>query len=100
VKSTTGPFDNVFHISMSELIEAAQAPERYDLYRVFELNDDGGKVRIARDIRSFAKSILGALSTLPAGVRCDSFSVVVTAPGLVWEEETDVYWPEPEEEAA
>ena len=62
VKSTSGPFDNTFHISIAELVEAAQAPERYDLYRVYELNPEGGKLRIARNIREFARSILDVLS--------------------------------------
>jgi hypothetical protein len=97
VKSTSGPFDNNFHISIAELVEAAQAPERYDLYRVYELDPDGGKLRIARDIREFARSILDVL-TLPEGVRCDSFTVSVSAPGLVWEDEMYVLRPSGDDE--
>lgn len=92
VKSTSGPFENNIHISMAELVEAAEGRERYDLYRVYELGSEGGKLRIARDIRGFAKSILATL-VLPAGVQCDGFSIAVSAPGLSWDNE--IYVPRP-----
>lgn len=98
VKSTSGPFENEIHISMAEIIEAATRPEQYDIYRVFELNDDGGKLRIAHGIGEFAKTVITALDALPAAVRCDSFSVNVAA--LTWEPETYVARPSGEEESS
>jgi hypothetical protein len=97
VKSTRGPFGNDFHISMAELIEAAQGTERYDLYRVYELNADGGKLRVARDIREFAKTVITSLA-LPTGVRCDGFSVSVTNSGLTWDPETHLVRPTGEDD--
>jgi hypothetical protein len=93
VKSTTGPFERDIHISFGELAEAAEAPERYDLYRVYELEEEGGKLRIAEDIRNFAKAVLTSLD-LPQGVRCDSFSVSVRDTELTWGGE--VYVPRPD----
>lgn len=97
VKSTIGPFDNDFHISVSELIEAAQAPERYDIYRVYSLDEDGGELRIAEDIRAFARNVLASLN-LPAGVKCDGFSVAVDAEGLTWGAEVYVERPAGDED--
>jgi hypothetical protein len=97
VKSTHGPFGYDFHISMAQLIEAAQGAERYDLYRVYELNTEGGKLRVARDIRDFAKAVIAGL-TLPDGVRCDGCSVAVSAAGLIWEAETYMALPLGEDE--
>lgn len=97
VKSTRGRFENNFHISTAELIEAAQGAERYDLYRLYELNPDGSKLRVAKDIRAFAQAVLSSLS-LPTGVRCDSFSVAASTSGLTWEPETYVARPSGDQE--
>lgn len=93
VKSTGGPFENSIHISMAELLEAATGPERYDIYRVYELNAEGGKLRIARDVREFAKAVIDSLNALPVGVRCDGFSVGVSATGLTWDAEMHISRP-------
>ena len=87
VKSTDGPFKNIIHISISELRDAAEGQEQYDLYRVYNLTPDGGKLRIARNLREFAKSVIACLA-LPTGVHCDGFSIDVSS--LVWEQEISI----------
>ena len=39
VKSTTGEFSRNLHISMNELYQMAESQQRYDLYRVYLIND-------------------------------------------------------------
>lgn len=74
VKTTSGPFERDMHMSASELADAAQGPEKYDLYRVYSLTEDGANVAISHNIQNFSKNILSNLK-LPAGIRCDSFSI-------------------------
>lgn len=92
VKSTTADFKAPIHISMAEIYTMATASERYDIYRVFYLREEGGKLRIARDMRSFAKSINDALSALPDGVRIDSVSVDPTK--IHFDGEVDLAFPD------
>ena len=75
VKSTTGDFASPLHISMAEIVTMAEAIERYDLYRIYSLTDHGGKLRVAEDLRGFAKSLLSVMNSLPLGVRVDGISV-------------------------
>lgn len=94
VKSTRGPHGTHFHISMAELIAAAQGP-RYDIYRVSELGEEGGMLSIAENIGDFARGILKILSELPKGIRPDSLSV---DPGmLTWQEPYYIAWSDAEE---
>lgn len=82
VKSTTGPFDNVIHLSLAEIIKASGAVP-YRVYRVFELNEDGGKLRISDDIRPLAQQLKTIHEAhLPNGIRVDGFSVEVSV--LTW----------------
>lgn len=73
-KSTTGPFGRIMHMSAAELAAAAHDNVRYDIWRVFKIDENGGQLRVAEDIGGFAKTILEGLS-LPAGVRPDGFSI-------------------------
>lgn len=75
VKSTRGEFERKFHISISELERMSQGPERYDIYRTFELSDYVAKLRIAEDVRQTARGILDLFEQLPDGVTADSVSV-------------------------
>ncbi len=77
-KSTSGNFERNIHISFAELLEMAQASERYDLYRIYEIREDGAKLRVAPDVRGFAAEIVNALQSLPVGVSSDSVSVSPT----------------------
>lgn len=94
VKSTAGAHDASFHISMAELVAAAEGP-RYDIYRVSEMDDETGVLRIAEDVGDFAASILGVLTTLPKGVRPDSLSI---SPALLtWSTPIPIGAPDPDE---
>jgi len=72
-KSTSGEFKRSIHMSLSELMEASTA-ERYDLWRVYEINEEGAKLKIAESISEFAKSILANLKP-PTGVMVDCVSI-------------------------
>ena len=84
-KSTAGKFENPIHLSLSEIIEASgEAP--YVIFRVFEIDDDGAKLRISSDIRAFAQKLKTIHEThMPQGIRVDGFSVSTGA--LEWEAE-------------
>lgn len=75
VKSTCGDFNQVIHVSMGELVEMQTSAEQYDLYRVYALDEHTAKLRIAENMKEFAGRVLQQLSSLPAGVTCDSISV-------------------------
>jgi len=72
-KSTAGDFARVIHMSVAELMTAADG-QRYDLWRIYEITDEGARLRVSRNIGAFSKSILDAL-VLPAGVTVDSVSI-------------------------
>jgi hypothetical protein len=75
VKSTTGPFENIIHVSLAEVLEASGAIP-YRIYRVFELNEDGGKLRRSEDIGTLARTLKALHEQhMPAGIRIDGFSV-------------------------
>lgn len=94
-KTTRGPFKNVIHLSLAEIIEASQAVP-YRIYRVFELNDDGGKLRISDDIRPLAQQLKTIHEAhIPPGIRVDGFSVDTSV--LTWGAEEYVERPEDEE---
>ena len=61
-------------MSSGELEAAAHDSVRYDIMRVYELNHEGARLRIATNVGPFAKGVIGGLS-LPAGVEPDSYSI-------------------------
>ena len=80
-KATNGPFDNPIHISLAEIIEAA-GPLPYRLYRLFELDENGGKLRISDDITPLARQLKLIHEThMPVGIRVDGFSIQTAALG-------------------
>lgn len=89
-KSTSGEFERRIHMSVAELIEAA-AEGRYDLWRLYQINDDGVRLRIAQNISSFAKAVLAGLKP-PAGVVVDSVSIAPSS--LKWESEIAIERPD------
>jgi hypothetical protein len=89
-KSTSGEFERRIHMSAAELIEAA-GEGRYDLWRLYQINDDGARLRIAQDISSFAKDVLSGLK-LPAGVTADSVSIAPSS--LKWTSEIVIERPD------
>jgi hypothetical protein len=97
VKTTEGPFENVIHLSLAEIIEAA-AGVPYRIYRVFKLDDDGGKLRISKDIGPLALRLKTLHEThMPDGFRVDSFSVATSS--FTWGAEKYVPRGEDEETA-
>ena len=80
-KATNGPFENVIHLSLAEIIEAA-GPTPYRIYRLFELGENGGKLRISDDIKTLAQKLkLIHEMHMPIGIRVDGFSVSTAAVG-------------------
>lgn len=75
VKSTSAEFSQRVYISRYQLAEAIRHPERTDLYRVFEVDEAGGKLRTAIDVREIARRLLAAISDLPFGIEVDRFSI-------------------------
>lgn len=75
VKSTNGEFNQRIFISDGELKQIAFGKERYDLYRVYEMNDQVSKLRISIEVRVFAKKILEVFEGLPEGVIPYSVSI-------------------------
>lgn len=75
VKSTEGEFESTIHISFNELLQMRDS-EMYDLYRVYQIEEKSAKLRIAQNLKEFARATLTVLETLPSGVRTDSISVV------------------------
>jgi hypothetical protein len=80
---------------MAEL-EATSEAARYDIYRVSDLDDDGGTLRISRNVREFAQSLVDFLKELPLGVRPDSFTVDPAL--LTWSEPVEISWLDADEE--
>jgi len=75
-KSTIGGFGNPIHLSLMELRVAVRGPEPYDIFRLYEVTEDGAKMRIARDIGPSLRDILTALLAVPDGVSVDSISIL------------------------
>jgi len=92
VKTTNGPFENIIHLSIAEIIEAAGDAE-YRLYRIFEINESGGKLRISEKINDLARTLKSIHEThMPIGARIDSFSI--TPELMKWGPEEYVERPE------
>lgn len=79
VKSTNGSFERKLHISVPELEAMCNRSQRYDLYRVYELDEAGARLRVAEDVSGFAGQVLTSLGNLPRGV---------TSSGIIVDPET------------
>ena len=78
VKSTSGGFDRAIHISHSEVLAAAETRgPRTDLYRVSALSEDGGWLRVSRDIAVLCRTVAASVTALGAGITPDSYNVSV-----------------------
>jgi hypothetical protein len=78
VKSTLGDFERTLHVSLNELLTMASSSENYDIYRVFEIEENTAQLRVAENVRDFARSVLAALNNLPTGISSDSISFAPT----------------------
>ncbi|NMW22850.1 hypothetical protein HFP05_00055 [Rhodanobacter denitrificans] len=74
-KSTVGGFGNPVHLSLMELMVAVHGSIPYDICRLYAVTEDGGKMRVARDVGSSLHHILATLTALPEGISIDSISV-------------------------
>lgn len=73
-KSTSGPFANAMHLSLSEIHHALTSSVPYDIYRLYNVRDTGASVRVAKDIAGRLKPVITGLEVLPKGVTVDSLS--------------------------
>jgi len=51
------------------------SPEPYHIYRIYEVGEGNAKLRISKEMRAFADSVLKVLAGLPNGVNSDGISV-------------------------
>lgn len=73
-KATTGEFERNIHVSVNELRQMTISG-RYDIFRVYEMNEKTAKMRVAENVGDFAKKILEIFDQLPKGVTPDSISI-------------------------
>lgn len=78
VKSTSNAFTSRFHVSYNELLQMNDNTHQYDIYRVYNIEEQGAQLRIARNVANIAHQIIQVVSSLPAGVSPDSFSILPT----------------------
>ncbi len=100
VKSTSGEFKRKIHISLIELELMISDTQRYDIYRIFNIDENNrtAKLRIAEDVRSFAQGIIEVFKGLPEGVCADGISVDPSKSGLNFQPEIKIQLAdEPEE---
>ncbi len=95
VKSTPGEFERKIHISLAELELMSSNNEEYQIYRIFDLNEDAktAKLKIAKDVRDFAKRTLEVFKNLPEGVWVDKISVSPLESGLNFQRATTIKLP-------
>lgn len=74
-KSTGGDFRNPIHISMAELLEMSEGGLPYDLYRLYLVNQTSARLRIAKNLRETALTIVESFKHLPSGVSVDGISL-------------------------
>ena len=84
-KTTQGPFERAFHLSLGEIIEAAESQIPYRIARIYLLGGDGALMRISQDISGLALQLLRAHdAAMFGGIKADGFTVPTNANGLVW----------------
>lgn len=74
VKSTKGDFNNRIHISFNELLKMREK-ERYDIYRIFNMEENRTYLRISENLNEFAAKIVKTLEQLPNGIQSDGISL-------------------------
>lgn len=74
VKATTGGFERTLHVSLAELHLMTDAVP-YRIYRLYDMDEQGGTLRISEPLAGFAQKLITALAVLPAGISPDGFSL-------------------------
>ncbi len=99
VKSTKRGFNEDFHMSMGEVLFAAESECPYFIYRIHGLTDSGCNLSVSSDIRAFARKLRAAHdSIMPGKVTADSFSVPMDTPDIHWDKAITVTAPEVDDE--
>lgn len=75
VKATTGGFERTLHISLAELHLMNEEGTPYRLYRLYDMDETGGTLRVSEPMAAFAKVLIDSLAGLPAGISPDGFSL-------------------------
>lgn len=75
VKATTGGFERTLHVSLAELHMMNEAGTPYRIYRLYDMDEKGGTLRVSEPLEAFARKLIGSLAGLPAGVSPDGFSL-------------------------
>ena len=84
-KTTQGPFERAFHLSLGEIVEAAESQVPYRIARIYQLGGDGARMRISEDISGLAQRLINAHNAaMFGGIRADAFTVPTHAEGLAW----------------
>jgi DNA-binding cell septation regulator SpoVG len=88
VKSTRGNFESEIHISLNQLKEMSYDTKTYHIYRIFNIDElsKTAKLRIAEDVKDFAKEILKVFKSLEA-LKVDVDSISVLPSNLNFQEE-------------
>lgn len=74
VKATRHAFDTALHISLNELRQMAHSGNRYDICRIYAVQDNEAEMRVCEGMGDFARDLLDSLK-LPKGVTPDGFSI-------------------------
>jgi len=92
VKSTSGEFERNLFISSNEILTMSDHNQRYDIYRVFSINDltATAQLRIAENIREFSLPIINSFNKLPIGVKPNGFTVQPSKSHLSFGEEITI----------
>jgi uncharacterized protein DUF3883 len=75
VKSTSTKMQNPIHISYNELLQICNGGERYDIYRVFETQENSAKMIVAENVSPSLIDVYNLLINLMEGVSVDGISV-------------------------
>lgn len=87
-KTTQGPFERAFHLSLGEIVEAAESQLAFRIARIYLLGGDGARMRISDDISRLAQRLLSAHdAAMFGGIKADAFTVPTDAEGLIWSDE-------------
>jgi len=98
VKSTGTLFERPLHISHPQIeAAAASTAPRTDLYRLFDLRDSSARLRISKDIRPFAQTVIDAVQTLGDGITPESYTISPERFGT-WSEPEVINIPDDEDE--
>lgn len=95
VKTTVSSQPRPFYISLAE-VTTASGDGRHDIYRLRKLSDEGAELRQSQGIGAWARNLLTACQTMPAGVTPQNF--LVDEASFDWSAPVAVTAPDEDEE--